>query len=257
LKIDLIGAGHCNEKYAKKVGDTIVLGGGSSLSSYAFATFEYDFQARKIVSSSFGTQENEGGTEDPAVAAIVSRWQAKTDSELNQPIGYLANTIPRQSIAMQDLTTGAWLWANPVADIALTNLGGMRDDLPAGKLTKANIVNIMPFNNVLVQLRLNGSQILQVIAAGKTSIAIGGIHKEGSDWVLNKNGLKLNGAGTFTVLVNDFMYAGGDNYSSLVKFDPDGYNTSVDWRQPVIDWIKAQNSTPNYPLDKAISGLVH
>ena len=257
LNIDLMGAGHCNEKYAQKVGNTIVLGGGSSLASYAYAAFDYDFQTGQVTSSTFGTRDNEGGAADPAVAAIVSRWQAKTNAELDQKIGYLANDIPQQSTAMQDLTTGAWLWANPVADVALTNLGGMRDRLSAGQMTKASIVNVMPFNNVLIQVRLSGSQLLQVIAAGRTSLAIGGLHKEGSGWVVDKSGLKLDNAGTYTVLVNDFMYAGGDSYRMLAKFDPSGYNTSIDWRQPVIDWILAQNSSPTLPLDGAIAGLGH
>ena len=52
------------------------------------------------------------------------------------------------------------------------------------------------------------------------------------------------------------MYAGGDGYSQLAIFDPDAYNTAIDWRQPVIDWMLAQASTAASPLDGAIDELI-
>ena len=57
------------------------------------------------------------------------------------------------------------------------------------------------------------------------------------------------------MLVNDFMYAGGDDYALLAVYDPDGYNTAIHWRQPVIDWMMAQNSSPEDPLDDALLNL--
>jgi hypothetical protein len=51
------------------------------------------------------------------------------------------------------------------------------------------------------------------------------------------------------------MYNGGDGYTLLAKYDPNGYNTAINWRQPVIDWIRAQKSTPAEPLDEAIKAL--
>jgi hypothetical protein len=50
------------------------------------------------------------------------------------------------------------------------------------------------------------------------------------------------------VLVNDFMYAGGDGFV-FQEQDPDAYNTSIDWRQPVIDWILSRETSPENPLD--------
>jgi hypothetical protein len=52
------------------------------------------------------------------------------------------------------------------------------------------------------------------------------------------------------------MYAGGDDFSFLAVFDPEGYNTAIDWRQPVIDWIAAQQSTADNPIDAAVLDLV-
>ena len=60
---------------------------------------------------------------------------------------------------------------------------------------------------------------------------------------------------TYSVLVNDFMYAGGDGFTLLAEYDPAGYNTGINWRQPVIDWIEAHNSSVAHPLDTAIAQL--
>jgi hypothetical protein len=38
-------------------------------------------------------------------------------------------------------------------------------------------------------------------------------------------------------------------------YDPDGYNTAINWRQPVIDWIMAPDSSPVAPIDEAIADL--
>ncbi len=53
------------------------------------------------------------------------------------------------------------------------------------------------------------------------------------------------------MLVNDFMYLGGDKFP-FQKQDPDGYDTAVQWRQPVIDWLVAQNSSASAPIDSRI-----
>ena len=53
------------------------------------------------------------------------------------------------------------------------------------------------------------------------------------------------------------MYAGGDSYEELAEYDPNGVFTTIDWREPLVDWIKSQNSTREKPLDQAVKKLVH
>ncbi len=156
---------------------------------------------------------------------------------------------------MQDLITETWLLGYPNADIALTNMGGMRDRIPSGTLSLADIVGVMPFNNVLVDVQLTGDQLEQVLRSGISQPAVGGMHRAGVQWVLNKTGQPLAKDQVYSVLVNDFMYAGGDNYELLAQFDPHAYNTAIDWRQPVIDWILSQQSSEGQPLDPAIKAL--
>ena len=85
--------------------------------------------------------------------------------------------------------------------------------------------------------------------------AVGGLYIQGGQWVLRESGQPLDLDATYHLLTTDFMYAGGDDYR-IAEFDPQAYNTAINWRQPVIDWIIAQQSSPEKPLDQAILGLV-
>ena len=82
-----------------------------------------------------------------------------------------------------------------------------------------------------------------------------GVEVKNGNWVLTATGAPLDPNQTYVVLVNDFMYAGGDGYN-FAKYDPEGYDTSIPYRQPLIDWIKAQLSDADHPLDAAIEALI-
>jgi 2',3'-cyclic-nucleotide 2'-phosphodiesterase/3'-nucleotidase len=257
LGVHMLGGGHCNELFAEAVNDIVLLAGGSHMGSYARAIFQFDTAADTVVDVNYGVQMNTGGTADPTITAIINEWQAKTDAELNLVIGYTTAGLAQRSPEMQALTTESWLIAYPAADAAITNLGGMRAALPPGEITLADIIGVMPFNNVIVEVHLTGQQLLQVLAFAVGNAAIGGVHLQGAQWELNEGETAVDANETYSLLVNDFMYAGGDGYDLLAEFDPEAYNTAIDWRQPVIDWIMAQASAAERPLDEAIEQLGH
>lgn len=247
LGIALLGGGHCNELEAEVIDGVAVVTGGAHLASYAVVrlTLAADGQVLEV---SAETRPNQGGTADPAVAAIVSRWQAAVDAELGVTIGYLAAPLPQRSQAMQDLTTYSWLWGVGSADFAVTNLGGLRADLPAGPITLADILTVLPFDNVLVAVELTGDEVIRTFG-GRFDAARAGFYFDGHTWINENDSLPLDRDALYTVLVNDFMYAGGDDFGQLATLDPDAYNTAIDWRQPVIDWVRGRESSAENPLD--------
>lgn len=249
LGIALLGGGHCNELEAGVIDGVAVVTGGAHLASYAVVRLTLASDGR-VLDVAAATRLNEGGLADPAVAAITTRWQATVDAELGVTIGYLAAPLPRRSQAMQDLVTYSWLWGVGSADFAVTNLGGLRADLPAGPVTLADILTVLPFDNVLVAVELTGDQVIRTFG-GRFDAARAGFYFDGHNWINENDGLPLDRDAVYTVLVNDFMYAGGDEFGQLATLDPDAYNTAIDWRQPVIDWIKAQGSSAENPLDLA------
>lgn len=254
LEIAFMGGGHCNERFVETVGETLIVGGGYHFTSYAQVDMLFDTVADDVVEAGAETIFNEPGTTpDAGVVAVVARWQERAQEELEVVIGYSEHGLQRRSDEMLALVTESWLWATPSADVAITNDGGFRAALPPGEITFADVVGILPFNNVLVEVTLSGDELLQVLARGNA--AVGGARLGVGEWILEETGEPIWRDETYQVLVNDFMYAGGDGYDILAEYDPDAYNTAIDWRQPVIDWILAQESSEEAPLDEAFAAL--
>ncbi len=253
LGVHMLGGGHCNELFAREVNGIVLIGGGYHLTSYARATFTVDVGQGAVVDRGFGVGFNRDGAAEPGVAAIVDRWRDEADAELEQPIGYSQLGIERRSAAMETLITGAWLWGYPGADVAFTNRGGIRASLPRGELSLSDVVGVMPFDNVIIALQLPGDALIDLTR--RDSLTFGGLRRAGGQWVLARTGEPVDPGTTYTVLTNDFLYAGGDGLDQLARLDPAGYNTGIDWRQPVIDWILAQESTADRPLEPALDAL--
>jgi len=253
LGVHMLGGGHCNELFAEEANGIVILEGGFHYTSYATVTFEFDTTADSVVSADYADNFNTGSTADPQVDEVVMKWRDEADVELEHVIGYTEAGIPRRSPEMEQLITASWLAGYP-ADVAVTNLGGIRADIPAGEITLGDVIGVMPFNNVLVELTLTGEQLMILIE--QNGLAMSGAYRDGVFWYLTATDERIERDEIYQVLVNDFMYAGGDDFTFLATFDPDAYNTAIDWRQPVIDWIMAQGSTPDNPIDAAVLDLL-
>jgi hypothetical protein len=62
------------------------------------------------------------------------------------------------------------------------------------------------------------------------------------------SGRALDPAATYRVLVNSYMYAGGDHYLFRTQ-NPNGYSLGVPMQEPVIRWIQARKTSPQHPLE--------
>jgi 2',3'-cyclic-nucleotide 2'-phosphodiesterase (5'-nucleotidase family) len=49
------------------------------------------------------------------------------------------------------------------ADVAFMNVHGIRKDLPAGPLTRKDLLEILPFRNILTTFRVSGAELLRVV----------------------------------------------------------------------------------------------
>ncbi len=244
LGIAVIGGGHCHQKLTEIVDGLALIEGGSYLQGYVRVDITFDSESRTVVDIEARYHDNSGGTPDPEIAAVVAGWRAQADESLTQVIGYLDEPIINRSNTMINLVTNAWLAAYPAADVALTNKGGFRQAIPAGEIALETIIGVLPFNNVLIDVELTGTELIrnieccQPVAGGMTTVG---------QYTLT-DGTPIDPDSTYHVLVNDFMYAGGDSFK-FQEQDPGAYNTSIDWRQPVIDWIISLDTSPENPLD--------
>jgi 5'-nucleotidase/UDP-sugar diphosphatase len=246
LGIDLAGAGHCNELEARESGNTVILGGGFHFTSYAKASFVIDSIKKELVTSSYGTVRNRNASQNTDVEKVVSKWADSASEILNEVIAFSAQELKRGG-GLEQLIINSWLNAYPSADIAVTNRGGVRADLPRGEITFADVVSILPFDNTIISVRVTGQDIQEALAQGGRPI-VAGLERSRGSWILTRTGEHLLPDQEYTLLLNSFMYAGGDNFRRIAQANSDGFDTEVNFRQPFVDWLKKLGSSADKPI---------
>ena len=159
--------------------------------------------------------------------AITSQVIGKTPIKLD---GVRENVRSKET-NLSALLTSAMIEATG-ADIAITNGGGIRESIEAGDITKGDILTVLPFGNFICTVDVKGSEIIKALEHGVSAqpevaahfSQVGGIKVQfdsskavGSRIVsvTMADGTALDPAKTYTVATNDFMAAGGDNYTML------------------------------------------
>ncbi len=100
---------------------------------------------------------------DPAVEEIVKPYR-DIDLLYSDYVGRTAQAMPRKSNELLNFaadfvkTRGAELAPN--IDLAIINKGGLRTDLPKGRISKGNIIDVMPFFNRVVVTDIKGSDLV-------------------------------------------------------------------------------------------------
>ena len=165
----------------------------------------------------------------PAVEQVRALKAAPVGIVLDTPIRRLAPNSP-----LGNLFTDALLASVPGADVALNNSsGGLRADLPQGELTYGSVYEVMPFDNLVVPLRLTGKQLRLVFAtflqSGARIIGFSGIRVRGQcsggslDVVLSRpSGAPVTDGESLLVVVSDFLATGGDGILAPV-IPPGGF----------------------------------
>lgn len=111
------------------------------------------------------------------------------------------------------------------ADFAVVNAGGVRDSLPAGKLTYKDVLTVHPFGNTVVVVTLNGKEVLDYLnAAAKMTPGSGAFAQfaglqlrieAGKVQSAKVAGQDIDPAKTYRMAINNFVAAGGDGYPAL------------------------------------------
>lgn len=210
---------------------------------------------------------------DPEVEAIVDYYEAETEVVLNEEIGATTTAITRNyryESAMGDWVTDIMRAYDSSIDFALTNSGGLRADIDAGPITFGEVFAALPFDNTLVIVELNGSELRQVLEEGVTG-AHGLVQVSGLQFTFDydvpsgnriigdvidlSTNLPVDPSATYYVAVNDFMANGGDGYNTLAA-NPQ-VNTYVIVRDIVADWVKTNSpfAPPNPVVELRITAL--
>jgi 5'-nucleotidase len=120
---------------------------------------------------------------DPAVTAVIDKWQPLFDAQGNVPVGTISADITRGGdptgsdrgveSAAGNMVADAQAWASSVvgAEVAFMNPGGVRSDLTYaesgaegdGVVTFGEAFTFQPFGNTLFTFPMTGAQIVSVL----------------------------------------------------------------------------------------------
>jgi 5'-nucleotidase len=261
--IDLLVTGHSHKRMAFRFGQTLVMQSGSKgrwlgRADLTVAENGIDWSASKVwepvyLSHAPSAPGCGGGEFDRRVQsvagvsvapneealALIDRWEIKTGS-LCSPAGCTTTTLRRDRhgpSVLGSVVADAMRSAFPEADLAITNAGGLRDDLPSGPLTREHIQAVMPFDNRIVLVEISGKKLNQLFQIG-TSGGHGPIQISGAQLTLSEAppiATDVNGDGlqeawefnrfcsatvggeavdpdrTYTLATTDFLIGGGDH----------------------------------------------
>jgi len=255
LSIPLLAGGHCHTLENFEQDGIRIIGAGAHWQAFAQVNITLDTATGEVMSTQaelvpveYVTAAGNPVTPDAGIESLVAEWKAQVDEALGAGIGYTESGI-EIGWPMYNLLVDAWLWYYPEADLAIDNLGSYREDIPPGEITRAGIVATWPFENTLVDVQLTGEQVMDNLLCCGGAVAGFTYHRAGARIIAElDDGSPLDPQATYHVLVNNFMYTGGDGYLFEVQ-DPNGYDTGIHWREPVIEWILVQQTSPERPLE--------
>jgi len=255
--VPLIGVGHAHEAglFIDQNGtpgdvsdDVIVCNAGPYLRSYCRVDLAWSGatlveREASIQQISSPIAESVRGA-SPALESIVDEARARAEKIGNEVLATTKRQLLRKDQSLGQLIVDTWLEALPYADVAITNAGGIRQDLPKGSIRFRDVVSVLPFNNFLLVVDISGSELKA--ALGNSESIAAGVKYTYRDTpsgrlvldVRGKDGKAIPDDARVKVIINDFMYRGGDRYA-FRTWDSEPEETAIDWREPVLRHLRA------------------
>ena len=270
--VDLVISGHTHKAY------TCVIDGRLVTSADKFGTLvteidvTLDRASRDVASVKAENVivRTEQLAKDPQQTALIERYQRIVQPLADRVVGHLVSALTKEETPAGETTLGdviadAQLAATKAeiasgAEIAFTNPGGVRTDLPfkdGGVVTYADLFAVQPFGNSLVTMELTGSQIERMLeqqwvdqpkprilhVSDGFTYSWDGSKPPGER--VDPAGLQLNGKpidprGAYRVTVNSFLADGGDGFS-VIKEGVDRVTGPYDVNA-LADYFGAQKS---------------
>ena len=226
--------------------DVVLCNAGAYLRSYCRIDLAFDGEALVSREAKIAMVETPHGSPtagDKELEAIVAAAENSANQIGGEVLVENVRTLKRGvDGAMGQLIVDAWLQALPYAQAAITNAGGIRQDLAPGPVRMRDIVSVLPFNNYLLVVDLTGAQLREVLANHESVVSgVKFTFKEGKDRglveVTDAAGKPIPADARLKVVINDFMYRGGDHYR-FQSYDAEPEETAIDWREPVLRMLR-------------------
>lgn len=195
--------------------------------------------------------------DDPALRELIAPYKSDVLERIKEVIGSSEQPIEKGLAggALGNLVADAMRAESERilkkrVDLAIQNSGGLRNPIPQGPITVETIFRLMPFENEIYILAMNGVQARQLLEFMATRMQNrGGDAQSGARLEVRAGKLvsaeigdaPINPNALYTVAVSDYLYGGGSGYSMLAEIKQ---HTSLNLtlRDSIINFIRGETA---------------
>ena len=221
-EIRLIIGAHEDAELPVRIGQTTIVSAGK-FGKYV-GRLDLTFNESKLNRVESRLIPIEGVEPDPEVAKILDPFQAKLNATLQQVLGHAAGDLSRSTAEeshIGNLLADA-VRAKTGTAIALINAADPQAGIRKGPITGQTVLDVLPSENTLVTMRLNGAQIKRILS--RTVMSVSGVRvkldvakPQGKRLVSVRlaDGIQIKDKDFYSVTTNDYLLMGGDGYTEF------------------------------------------
>lgn len=264
-----IAGGHTHQLLSGVHGGTVLLQGGNVGRAVARADLFFDRGTKQVVESTTELVSVFSDAIEPQerIVAIVDDYRDQIGPVLDEVVGEAAVELStsRDECPMGNLMVDIIRDAAQT-DVAFHNAGGIRGFIGQGPIRYADVYRVMPFDNTIAVVPLTGrelARLLEEAVRGGSFLHVSGLsyvadysrpaYSRVSDIRLPDDS-ELDPERTYTVAINNFLAAGGDDLPAITKH-PKARETGIVLREAMADWMRAETESGR-TITSAIEGRV-
>ncbi len=147
------------------------------------------------------------------------------------------------------------------ADIAMSNYGGVRAEMKSGPVTQRDVFKVMPFDNKIVVIKVNGAFIKNLledrVAGNSTGVLVSGMRVVADKnlpngeriTVLEIGGKTYNPETVYTLAISDYLAEGNSGFQMVRTVDEQFFaHTGIAIRDAMINYFR-EHTPVNPKLD--------
>ncbi|RXT02777.1 LysM peptidoglycan-binding domain-containing protein [Ammoniphilus sp. CFH 90114] len=261
--IDLIIDGHSHTMDNIGVSKTKIVSAGEYLKNLGVVELEFKGKELTSLNNNLITKEETATIEpDAKVQTVMEEVETTQKAILAEVVGNTTaaldgerDQVRKGETNLGNLITDAMLDATG-ADFSITNGGGIRASIDAGEITKGEVITVLPFGNYIQTKDITGKDVKAALENGASGYPANHgafAHVAGLTYKIDDTkpvgervhsimiqGQPIDLNKTYSMATNDFMAAGGDNYTMFKDLAYTGDFPALD--EAVIQYIKAKGA---------------
>jgi 2',3'-cyclic-nucleotide 2'-phosphodiesterase (5'-nucleotidase family) len=203
--------------------------------------------------------------QDSIIEAIILPYRKPIEASMNEVLivcdAQATKGLPESSMGnliADMLRDGASRLSNKKLDIAFLNTGGLRVEWPKGEITRAMVFELMPFENMVEYIVLDGNSIQNLMnqVAARGGAPVSGITfdiSKGKAINISIAGKHIDANQTYSLVSTDYLLNNGDKYEIPSYIDRVSLN--IKFRDLLLDEIQARKKQ-NKALSPSTDGRV-